>query len=214
MGTLQSLRSGEGAAELACASHVQRLLSKLPAELVSNFARHARLASPNAHYDLVDFSAWLEGEAECQAVVAQANNLRIGAPQAQRRDTNQRFRSPSATILHGADRKSPHGHNGSGHQPQSQMRYPCVYCQSTSHYLTHCESFKDLSTDKIVKWLKELNRCWKCSRTHKAADCTLRKPCPRCNGQQLGILHDVNRNKSASRVLYVNPPEYVTQSTT
>ncbi|KAG7482291.1 hypothetical protein JOB18_018190 [Solea senegalensis] len=43
---------------------VRRLLSKLPVELVSNFARHTRSASSNTHYNLVDFSAWLEGESE------------------------------------------------------------------------------------------------------------------------------------------------------
>lgn len=202
VGMLQSLKSEEGAAELACASHVQQLLSKLPVELVSNFARHARSASPNIHYNLVDFSACLEGEAECQAVVAQANSLQIVVPQTQRKHTSQRFKFLSATILHGPDRKSPRGHSASGHQPQPQMRYPCAYCQSASHYLTNCESLKDLSTDKVVKWLKEQNRCWKCGRTHKAADCT---PCLKCNGQHLGILHNVNRTQTASRVLYMNP---------
>lgn len=39
-GMLQSLGQ-EGAVELACVSHVQCLLSKLPAELVVNYARHA-----------------------------------------------------------------------------------------------------------------------------------------------------------------------------
>ena len=95
---------------------------------------------------------------ECQAVVAQANNLQIGVLQIQTKNTSERFKFPSATILHGADQKSPHGHTASGHQPQPQMRYPCAYCQSTSHYLTNCESLKDLSTDKVAKWLKEQNR--------------------------------------------------------
>ena len=137
---LQSLKSEEGAAELACASHVQQLLSKLPVELVSNFARHSHSASPNAHYNLVDLSAWLEGEAECQTVVAQTSSLQNGVPQIQRRDTGQRLKFPSATILHGADLKSSFGNH-----PQPQTRYPCAYYQSTSHYLTNCQS------DKMVK---------------------------------------------------------------
>lgn len=44
-----------------------------------------------------------------------------------------------------------------------------------------------------------------CGRTHKGADCTLRKPCPECNGQHLGVLHDVNRTQIPSRVLCMNP---------
>lgn len=46
VGLLQTLNSREGAAELACASHVQHLLSNLPIELVTNFARHVFSASP------------------------------------------------------------------------------------------------------------------------------------------------------------------------
>lgn len=69
----------------------------------------------------MDFSAWLEGEAECQAVVAQLSNLQIGVPQTQRKDTRQRFKFPSATIFHGADLKSPHRHSALGRQPQHQI---------------------------------------------------------------------------------------------
>lgn len=134
VGMLQTFKTPEVAAELACASHVQRLLSKLPVELVSNFARHAWLVSPNAHYDLVGFSAWLEGEAECQAVVAQTNNLQISVPQPHSRDMGQKSKFPSATILHGADQKMTRGPTAPGLQSQSHKRYPCSYCHLTSCY--------------------------------------------------------------------------------
>lgn len=142
---LQTLRSREGDAELACASHVRRL-SKLPIEQVPNFARHTHSASSNARYNLVDFSAWLEGQAECQAVVAQANNLQISVPY-QRKELTQRLKFLSATILHGSERKSSHRHTASGNQPQSQMRFPCAYCQSTAHFLNKCKTLKALSPD-------------------------------------------------------------------
>ncbi len=66
VGMLQSWGQDEGANELACASHVHQLLSKLPAHHVSSFARHARVVNPNVPFNLVDFTKWLEEEAECQ----------------------------------------------------------------------------------------------------------------------------------------------------
>lgn len=60
MGMRQSLENGEGNAELACASHVQQLLGNLPSKHVAT--------KPGVPYNLVDFSSWLEEEAECQAM--------------------------------------------------------------------------------------------------------------------------------------------------
>ncbi|XP_034559382.1 uncharacterized protein LOC117827042 isoform X1 [Notolabrus celidotus] len=205
VGMLQSLNSPEGAAKLACSSHVQRLLGKLPVDLVANYARHARSTSPYVHYNLVAFSAWLEGEAECQAVITQTNSLQLDVPPVQRREPAPRYRPPSTTILYGAERVLPHARTVPGYQRQHQTRYPCTYCNSTSHYLTHCNSLKDLSTDKVMEWLNDHRRCWRCGRNHRAIDCTLRKPCPKCNGQHLGIFHDVNKAQTASRVFYLNP---------
>lgn len=56
----------------------------------------------------------------------------------------------------------------------SEKLYPCraierAYCESTSHYLTNCQSLKELSTDKMMQWLKEKNRCWKCGRTPQSS---------------------------------------------
>lgn len=126
------------------------------------------------------------------SVIAQANSLQIGTLQIQKRDTAQRFKPPSSTIFPGAKRKLLHAPAASGHQPQPQIGYPRAYCESTLHYLTNYRSLKELSTDKVMQWLREKNRCWKCGRTHKAAECTLRKPCPKCNGQNLRILHGIN----------------------
>lgn len=40
IGMLQPMGQNEGAAELACSSHVQHLLSKMPADLVASFIRY------------------------------------------------------------------------------------------------------------------------------------------------------------------------------
>lgn len=43
---LQSLKNGEGDAEMACASHVQQLLGKLPSEHVAYYTRFSCATKP------------------------------------------------------------------------------------------------------------------------------------------------------------------------
>lgn len=64
VGMLQTLGT-EGAVELQCGSHVERLLSKLPSDLRSEF-RRSMCRRPRTGYDLTDFSDWLQYEAWCQ----------------------------------------------------------------------------------------------------------------------------------------------------
>ncbi|XP_049341520.1 BRD4-interacting chromatin-remodeling complex-associated protein-like [Astyanax mexicanus] len=70
VGMLQSLGPGAGTAELSCSSHVQQLLSKLPTDQIANYARYAQLHHPHVQYNLMHFSAWLQGEAQCQALAS------------------------------------------------------------------------------------------------------------------------------------------------
>ncbi|RXN37704.1 P2Y purinoceptor 12-like protein [Labeo rohita] len=49
----------------------RQLLSKLPTEHVTNFARYARASLNGQSYNLVNFSVWLQEEAECQAMADQ-----------------------------------------------------------------------------------------------------------------------------------------------
>ncbi|KAG1926337.1 hypothetical protein F2P79_024938 [Pimephales promelas] len=49
----------------------RQLLSKLPTEHVTNFARYARTILKGQSYNLISFSAWLQEEAECQAMADQ-----------------------------------------------------------------------------------------------------------------------------------------------
>lgn len=82
---LQSLENGEGDAELACASHVQQLLGKLPSEYVANYARFTCATKPVDPYNLVVFSSWSEGEAEYQAMATQMRDNRKGYMEEQRK---------------------------------------------------------------------------------------------------------------------------------
>lgn len=198
VGMLQSLENGEGDAELACASHVQQLLGKLPSEHVANYARFSRATKPGIPYNLVDFSNWLEEEAECQAMATQTRDRR--GPLEERKPMKSSYSKPSnpvATILHGTSHS------------QSQTRQPptesatrrsqtCPYCGILDHHISVCPDFRQLSRDAVKRWIQEKGRCWKCAREHKAVNCDLKKRCPKCNGRHLGVLHEANRPQSDS----------------
>ncbi|RXN16330.1 guanine nucleotide-binding subunit alpha-12 isoform X2 [Labeo rohita] len=74
VGMLETL-GHEGQAELRCGSHVERLLSKLPPEMRSEFRRHM-FRHPGAVYNLLDFSEWLQYEAWCQSSESQISDCR------------------------------------------------------------------------------------------------------------------------------------------
>ncbi|RXN11540.1 guanine nucleotide-binding subunit alpha-12 isoform X2 [Labeo rohita] len=74
VGMLETL-GHEGQAELRCGSHVERLLSKLPPEMRSEFRRHM-FCRPGAVYNLLDFSEWLQYEAWCQSSESQISDRR------------------------------------------------------------------------------------------------------------------------------------------
>ncbi len=77
-------------------------------------------------------------------------------------------------------------------------------------------TFQSLTKSQVIDWIKTNNRCWKCGRSHRAAQCTLRKLCHLCNGKHLQILHEVNIRpvnegtclvSSTSKMLYLDRPQ-------
>ncbi|XDV33330.1 hypothetical protein PO909_003765 [Leuciscus waleckii] len=72
----------------------------------------------------------------------------------------------------------------------------CPFCDSTEHYLSQCKPFAKLTTDQAKDWIRGNNRCWRCARTHHAAQCDLKKPCNLCQGKHLRPLHNVNVRSS------------------
>lgn len=58
VGMLQSWGQDEGAKELASASHVHQILSKLPAHHVFNFARYARTVQPDVPFNQMFLIIW------------------------------------------------------------------------------------------------------------------------------------------------------------
>ncbi|KAJ8369247.1 hypothetical protein SKAU_G00092750 [Synaphobranchus kaupii] len=166
---------GQGEAELACGSHVEWLLEKLPTDQSCRFKKHISRIRPEMIYTLMDFSTWLQLETSCQP-----RKERPPAPGCKEKSPSKATSRP-ATILHGADQISS-------------------------------AADQKLTREQKVSWINE--RCWRCARTHLAAQCTIKKPCQTCNRKHLQILHKVNQKptentclvNSAVKTLYLDQP--------
>lgn len=47
-----------------------------------------------------------------------------------------------------------------------------VHFVNLHHITCQIVNVKNMTPDKVAKWLKKQNRCFKCARDHKASDCT------------------------------------------
>ncbi|KAG1929322.1 hypothetical protein F2P79_022979 [Pimephales promelas] len=207
VGMLQTWGHGEGARELACASHVHQLLSKLPPDQVASFARQTRLLRPDVPYNLIDFANWLEEEAECQSLAVQVSepSRRITGPLARDHST--------ATFFQGVSQEGSardHIQNQSTNPRvkfSSESALPsCAFCDSQAHHLSRCPGFREFDAAAKEKWITDNGRCWRCGRSHRSSNCNLKKGCPQCKGRHLGILHEVNTRKSEQQILYLRRP--------
>lgn len=148
---------------------------------------------PGIVYTLFYFAKWLKFESWCQ------DHESIGGNKAHRVRQRTDFRRDSkvkyqpTTILHGADQPSLSVLPQPAKSTNKSNAF-CPYCDGKDHYLNQCTSFQAHSKVQVTDWIKSNNRCWKCGRSHRAAQCTLKKPCRLCNGKHLQILHDVNDN--------------------
>ncbi|XP_072569309.1 uncharacterized protein [Paramormyrops kingsleyae] len=213
VGMLQTLGQ-DGQVELQCGSHVERLLSKLPLNLRSEF-RRCMGRGPGRRYDLLEFSEWLQYEAWCQDSGGQVN---CGEPKLESRrkvglTTSGNIKSfRPAMVLHGTeDASDKQTANSSSTKPegthQNKIRQVyCPYCESEEHFLSQCMTFKSLDRDQIIQWMRTNRRCWRCARAHRAVQCTLKKPCNKCQGKHLQILHDINVKHTKEGSCLVNSP--------
>jgi len=213
VGMLQSWGQDQGAKELACSSHVHQLLSKLSAHHVSSFARHIRTVNQNVPYNLVDFAKWLEEEAECQSLVVQVSDQSKGATKYQMREERPpKSWYTTATFLQGANQEEHYNPKGKMFQPTnsySKQLDPgpfCAFCGHQAHHLSQCMKFQQFDAEGKEKWILDNGRCWRCGRTHRSANCDLKKPCPYCKERHLGVLHEVNVRKPDSGIFYLSRP--------
>lgn len=95
----------------------------------------------------------------------------------------------------------------------------CPYCDSDAHYLNQCPAIQKLTKAQVTEWIQSNNKCWRCGRSHQAAQCTLKKRCGLCQGKHLQVLHEVNSKtpeeepterscliNTATEVLYLDQP--------
>ena len=200
VGMLQTL-GPEGEAELNCGSHVARLLSKLPQGKKADF-RRAMFQKPGAIHTLLDFSLWLQYESWCQDVGGQVEfKTKKEGPQKKR----------ATTILHGAKDSSEAKMQSSAVlnnivEKKGKPTPYCPYCNKSELYLSQCVAIKELTKDQVVDWIRSNRRCWRCARTHQAAQCNLKKPCGLCQGKHLSVLHKVNTRKPKETTKTENCP--------
>ena len=208
MGLLSTI-DGSSRAELRCGSHVDTLLSKLPATYRDRFAEHCiskgiiRSGSDRT-YTLPDFADWLERKAQAIQVArraTEASKPEVTQPE-RKNKTVKPQQSKSATIYVTNQPESSEPPQGSATSPASsnpgqaskkreRFKPYCPYCSNQEHYLSACTEFAKLSTAEKGAWIKEKSKCWRCGRGHKPESCTLKKPCSTCNEQHLLVLHEV-----------------------
>lgn len=191
VGMLEQL-GRNGSFELQCGSHVSRLLGKLPHDLRSGFRRYAhphQVPIPT----LLDFAEWLDFEIQVQEDTTRFASSQRRMPQSRTRE-NLRDYKPAikpTTIYLGTEKATV--------EPtppiplsRSSLKPYCPYCDNSKHSLNNCSNFKQLTKDQKQSWIKENNRCWRCGRTHKSADCNLKMRCRQCSSRHLMALHEIS----------------------
>ena len=180
VGMLKTL-GPEGEVELQCGSHVARLLSKLPPDLRAEFRRCMYTRSGKT-YTLNDLATWLKYESWCQDFDGQLT------PKGIKERPEIRTTRRSTTVLHGVDSMP----KSNSFQTKDKQQPYCAFCDNRAHHLSQCSAITKLNKDQLTDWIKTNKRCWRCARSHQAAQCNLKKPCNLCQGRHLQVLHDVN----------------------
>lgn len=210
VGMLQQL-GNQGWTELRCASHVSRLLVKLPHDLRAHFHRFVNPVHTPVP-TLLDLADWLEYEVRVQVSGDQysstSNRERQVPPKSRRPD----YKSQRSTaILLGS--QSPQSKMKSDRTPamrelsQDKPKKYCPFCDTELHYLNQCSNFKILSVEQRTEWIKANRRCWRCGREHQAARCNLKAKCKQCDRKHLDILHEVNASQLSTAPVEPQPPQ-------
>ncbi|KAM9802571.1 uncharacterized protein ACBT44_014811 isoform 3-T4 [Syngnathus typhle] len=182
----------KGQVELDCGSHVTRLLGKLPHDLRTSFRRYIhplRIPIPT----LLDLADWLEYELQIQEDIAQYRNRRDTGPKRNDKDCRSNWKpSPKTSVLMLAA-EPKHDEETAKFAPISQVpKRFCAFCDNDKHTLNNCTNFKILSATQKSNWVQDNNRCWRCGREHRSAECDLKMGCKTCNRRHLLVLHEVN----------------------
>lgn len=98
------------------------------------------------------------------------------------------------TVLLGSTQTTSEASSITKHPLQlpEKSRLYCPYCSNNLHNLDDCSNFSYLTKQQQKQWVINNSRCWRCGRSHQAAQCHLRVSCSICKGKHLKALHDVN----------------------
>ncbi|KAL7851362.1 hypothetical protein AOLI_G00217180 [Acnodon oligacanthus] len=148
--------------------------SKLPAKQRAEFHQQ-QSKQPGATHNLYDLSEWLRYESWCQIFDSPA----IGRSRKERQNPkiDSRPGRQTVTVLHGA-----------GQPSETTLQPP------------KGGSMKGKAKYQLKEWIQANKRCWHGTRAHRAAQCTLKKPCNLCQGTHLLALHGLNTRTGESRI--------------
>ncbi|XP_077361589.1 uncharacterized protein LOC144006560 [Festucalex cinctus] len=212
VGMLRTL-GPEGEAELQCGSHVARLLSKLPPEQRAEFRRCMFYRGIQLH-TLPDLAEWLKHEAWCQDTEGQLALREAKGKSAPKQDGRQSSRP--VTVLHGREDASTKSETQAlANATTVRGTKPfCPFCNNETHYLSKCTAVSKLTKDQLTEWIKTNRRCWRCARSHQAAQCNLKKTCNLCQGRHLQVLHEVNMRPAKVPATPIMGESHTTRATT
>ncbi|CAM4529069.1 unnamed protein product [Leuciscus chuanchicus] len=196
----------KGQDELDCGSHVTRLLGKLPHDLRSSFRRYIHpLRIPIS--TLLDLADWLEYELQIQEDIAQYR-LRKDTGSKPKDSKSTVRSSPKASVLMLGAREL-----AKSTPPTSlDAKKFCPFCENYKHTLNSCANFKLLSATQKRNWIQDNNRCWRCGREHRSAECDLKMCCKTCNSRHLLALQDFSERSLAKADKAERRPDQVKSS--
>ncbi|XP_077361612.1 uncharacterized protein LOC144006574 [Festucalex cinctus] len=191
VGLLEQLGES-GQTELCCGSHVTRLLSKLPHDMRAEFKRflypmHVTIPS------LLHFSDWLDYELKIQEIVYESSHSEVKSSSESKSSRRHNSKGKKNTsILHTMEKPSDKLPTEPSSSKKLEKTPFCPYCVNTLHYLDQCANFALLTGEQKTTWIKSNRKCWRCGRSHQAAQCRLKVTCPTCKRKHLQALHEVN----------------------
>lgn len=157
--------------------------------------------------ELLYLSSWLQMKSQAKRIADRAASLHnYEAPKAQRKEQRPFNKPKQKLTVFLLIASSEQTSKGRSVTPKSFKPKPsCPHCDNKEHYLNACTEFKKLTTNHIVQWITDGQRCWKSGGSHQPEVCTLKRPCNTCKKQHLTVLHDAVQQTQKSVLLVTAP---------
>ena len=116
----------------------------------------------------------------------------VGAKQ--KENIGQRLTELSGTPRSTAPPTAGAGQETNG-QEQARSMPKCELCPE-SHWLDLCGKFRDMKPDEKVEYLRNANRCLKCTRTHRTQNCRFSYACKKCPEIHATVMHEALQDEA------------------